>query len=62
MKLSDMNSLDDAHDDQGGLRGSGFHLQQRIAVLMDENEKLRRIASELASHNGRIRRSNLRPN
>jgi hypothetical protein len=36
--------------------------QEQIALLLDENEKLRRIAADLASQTKRMRRSGLGSN
>ncbi|CCD91754.1 hypothetical protein BRAO375_1700025 [Bradyrhizobium sp. ORS 375] len=59
MKRSGLNYFDDAHEDRCGMQGADYHLQEQIALLIDENEKLRRIAAELANQTRRHRRSSL---
>ena len=41
---------------------TGEKISERIAVLLDENEKLRRIASDLSTHNRRMRGSEAESN
>ncbi|MGC2780555.1 MAG: hypothetical protein WA418_33455 [Bradyrhizobium sp.] len=62
MKRSELHCYDENYDDHRGLPGADFYLQERIALLIDENEKLRRIAADLASQAQRIRRSSLGSN
>ncbi len=62
MKRNGLHYLNDAYEDRCVMQGPDYYLQEQIALLIDENEKLRRIAAELTSQTQRIRRSSLGSN
>ncbi|UFZ01802.1 hypothetical protein LQG66_21055 [Bradyrhizobium ontarionense] len=62
MKRSELHHYDENYEDHRGFPGADFYLQERIALLLDENEKLRRIAADLTSQTQRMRRSSLGSN
>jgi hypothetical protein len=62
MKHTELHCLDESFDDHHAISRVDFYLQERIALLLDENDKLRRIAADLASQTKRMRRSSLGSN
>ncbi|MGJ4927578.1 hypothetical protein ACQR1I_20215 [Bradyrhizobium sp. HKCCYLS2038] len=60
MPRTELHHFDDTPEDCG-TTNADFYLRERIALLIDENERLRRIAAELAHQTGRVRWPSLGP-